>query len=498
MTASFCSALLFWALGLHTQLAYAEEVRSFDLEKLNTLLSGINADLSAPTSCESTSIERKSPANGICDDLYRLTCAPGEFNDGTGSATASETAKTKADLVLRQSQIEFEKQFTAALNQPGHEELRKLSLSTFGLADAPQCENKTSRKECDLLIVKGLTRIATQRILPDNVALGRGVPGFSADLGYGNANQSTSARDIDLLLRNPLYQKTEMELARNLRTQLRDQKMAERIKNHIFPEVKKHVLELIEKNVSNPAVRNSIIAKVKAIQFAGTECGDDSELPFISKLLTPNAFYDDENNKFSYCNGLFLSNRSEFSIASTIAHEIGHSFDPCHIGDGLHSLSFKYSSPKDAKKSEEEFPLSGLLSCLRSEKSIQAVRIDTSGLPYSPFCGDDQIGESFSDWVASEILPEYINANFPELTRNELRIGYSNVRRGMSACADYLSPPTHFVEPSLGSFVDAHPADRWRVNRILLVHPKIREQMGCPAEPPKDSAYCAGKSGGSQ
>jgi hypothetical protein len=107
-----------------------------------------------------------------------------------------------------------------------------------------------------------------------------------------------------------------------------------------------------------------------------------------------------------------------------------------------------------------------------------------AGPQLEAFCTNDQIGESFSDWAAAEVLPRYLKAKHPDLTRDQFRYGYSNVFRGM--CSNVTPPPA-------GGFgMDPHPETKDRVNRIILASPLVREQMGCSNDPVPAPRYCGG------
>jgi hypothetical protein len=106
----------------------------------------------------------------------------------------------------------------------------------------------------------------------------------------------------------------------------------------------------------------------------------------------------------------------------------------------------------------------------------------TGGQPVQPkpsFCNNDQITESFSDWMGAEILPQYIEKNY-KLTPEQYREGYANANR--VNCWAYPDTSDNFN-------YEVHPAIGKRINKILLVNPKIRSQMGCPTKHP-DNVYC--------
>ncbi len=172
---------------------------------------------------------------------------------------------------------------------------------------------------------------------------------------------------------------------------------------------------------------------------------------------------------------------------------------------------FKYSDPSDLQKMEQEYPVKNVIQCLRDPRSIGARNFSlqnqgnclgctangmTGMLPpaieptaagfgmggsnfgamppaeaaaKANFCEDDQIGESFSDWLAAEVLPTYMERNH-KLTTDQYRNGYANAKRLFCGIER---------EGQAGRAV--HPPVEGRINKIILANPKIRAQMGCPA-----------------
>lgn len=113
--------------------------------------------------------------------------------------------------------------------------------------------------------------------------------------------------------------------------------------------------------------------------------------------------------------------------------------------------------------------------------------------PEYPFCGEkDQVEEAMADWLASEVTPyvmeQYLREKNKILTVNHWRYGYSNALR--SICND--RDDEHRNEDEFGS----HPETPDRINKILSVNPKVREQMGCEPTHPK-FVYCDNKASSS-
>jgi hypothetical protein len=175
-----------------------------------------------------------------------------------------------------------------------------------------------------------------------------------------------------------------------------------------------------------------------------------------------------------------MGNQSEFFLAGCMLHELWHMFDPCQLS--LSSVSGASCAGMSAEDCENRHPWAKQIACLRDPRAVGAKRGNTSSQsPHSPFCNgasqpgvqQDQIGEAFADLMASQLLPKYIKKNFPHLTQDQIRTGYSHVF------------PKIMCEPGQAhahEHGDAHPSIDERANRIWGASPEIRAHMGCPLE----------------
>jgi hypothetical protein len=430
---------------------------------------------------------------GLCDELYKFTCAPGEYNDGTGVAQNLGASADPRRKLSDDNRTRFTKKFRDVLADPENSYFKKIALSAVGLTNAPQCSAGTVNNDrCLADLAQGLGEIAFKEVFPTDY--------------NGTARQVGSYSDLELLLLNPLYRETKDEAVNLAKKALSSPETIEKIQQKIFPEVKKILIEKVKQYVSNEKQRDLLVEKIKGIRFDTSSCFSNrgSQIGDVDKLLTANANYTPASNTFQICNGMIFANRSEFQIVQTIAHELSHSIDPCRIQSGPEDFRFRYSDPEDVLKSETEYPVGGLIACLRRDDSIQA-KISTppktddgapkqkpfettrpaakkaptkDGTPKSQrlaFCNQDQITESVPDWFAAEVLPEYMRRIHPKLTQDQFRLGYSNVWRGM--CDGLINLG--------GSYLDVHPTVEYRINRLVLVNPEVREQMGCPLKHPE-------------
>jgi hypothetical protein len=279
--------------------------------------------------------------------------------------------------------------------------------------------------------------------------------------------------------------------------------------------------ERIGQMVKDPEIKKKLVDKVAAIRFSGQDCQSSQSQNAIASVLTSNAFYNPLSNTFKYCSGFNNTSTSAFTIAFVIAHELSHSIDPCGITEGPSDYSFQYKPNLNRAQAESSFPVGNAISCLRNPDSVAAMAnpyvmpkfsapgfginvsypapgsgssyqyyygnygnygnmtstpVDPSTMPFNSFCDRDQITESFADWMAMEILPDYIEKNHSGLSVTQKRLGYSNVYRIMCEAVER-------------TVFDNHPTTELRANAIALVQPKVRQQMGCK-NPPQKYRYC--------
>ncbi len=438
------------------------------------------------------SLKAVAGSDEVCNDLHRLTCAPGTYDDGTGTATNTSYLSNKSsDLqkkMIEKSKIEFYK----ILLDPDNVYFRKSVLSATGLSESPQCQaaDKKPNAECLNLMAEATADILANQQFNPYERMSR------------EKYSSRSISDTTYVTDSPLFKKVQDGLTADLRGGLNEVAINKKIQNIIFPQVKSTILAKIDLMVSDPALRDSLKDKIKAIQYIGSDCSKDYGAEnSIPGILVSNAFYNPAQNTFKYCLGMGVQNTSEYQLAFVIAHELSHSIDPCGISRGPSDFAFKYKSNLDRAKAEQEFPFNGVIGCLRSDKSVHAIfqgqvqqngysgaQVAQSNIPVNKdplFCQNDQITESFADWMAAEILPDYMEKNHPQLTVQQKRIGYSNIWRG--ACQSATSSA---AMAAMSSALDPHPSQEARTNDIILMQPKIRTQMGCPPTVP-DRVYCS-------
>ncbi|MCB0411747.1 MAG: hypothetical protein KDD22_04435 [Bdellovibrionales bacterium] len=438
--------------------------------------------------------------DNICQDLAKFACAPGTYNDGTGIATRPPQFP-RLPLMIKLTDVasaEYKKEF----KKPDNTYFREIVLSATGLSSAPQCKNaeKKPTEQCLEDMIQGASEI-TMRYFenpPPEPDLYNYEQGSLADIHYFVSS------DQYLNIRNKI-------IASAIANPSKDESI-KKINTQTFPQIKSLLIAKISDLVKDVEIRKRLIDKVKAIRFKGVDCPvyNTTDNP-ISAILAPNAYYEPFNNSFQYCESILTNSSSDFAFAFVIAHEVSHSIDPCGISMGPNDFTFEYPSNLTWTQAEQAFPVGNVLQCLRRSDSIGAVNLlaidgasyqdrppnfgsePTSIAPemdgslpssstFKSFCSNsDQIGESFADWMATELTTSYISRSYPKLTSEQLRLGYSNALRfGCNGEDEMLGEASIF---------NTHPSTNKRINSILLTHPTVRRQMGCPGNSTK-YIYC--------
>lgn len=460
----------------------------------------------------------------LCNDLARFACAPGSYKDGTGEIKSESEISRFMSSYAEKSRTTLRSRFDKLFNDPVNSYFKDVAIAGLGLKNSPQCASSEPREisACRENLLDGLTTIAQKQ------ALGPLMPRTGLE-------RQGNLKDLNYIIKNNAYQKVIQELNDQVQKDLGNPEMNRKIQDKVFPKIKDLIIARLKRLSIPDEQRNLMISKVNSISFEGTSCEEvgggrwgRSNGEVVSSLLVPNAFYDPQRNIFKLCSGYLLQSTSDFQIATTIAHELSHSIDPCNVARGPADMGFKYSNPQDLKKMEQEYPIKNVIQCLRDRRSIGAINFNSpdpnqndpgacpgcsaggmTSMPYvvvnknssmpmpsgqyggmggggssgrenpkADFCDGDQIGESFSDWMAVEVLPVYIEQNY-RLTIEQYRLGYANARRLICSVQ----------EDGGRSNRDEHPAIENRINKIILVNPKVRAQMGCPSKHP-ENAYC--------
>ncbi len=180
------------------------------------------------------------------------------------------------------------------------------------------------------------------------------------------------------------------------------------------------------------------------------------------ELLTKNdVFYErltDGKTRLRIGGAYFFTSKSWFNLVFTMAHELAHAIDPCELRNLQVSLP-AYDRLKAC------FMKSGLI----------AARNDRSE------CGrNDQLSETFADWVAGQITAEALKSFALEFRGQALLDAATNATRDLCEQDDGATE----------SDTEFHPAPEIRIDRIFGRNPTVRKILGCKPPEPGSAEYC--------
>ncbi len=456
--------------------------------------------------------ESTNPDHPHCNELARYACAPGKYHDGTGEVRSDSEIQAEANAIAAQAKTFLKAKFTEELKKTSSGHFKTLALAGFGLAHADHCQipdsgiSKSLPEQCLNDVVEQLSKVAANLTIPE----------LSSVLEHMETGEF---EQISFILENKIFQRVVGALHEDMKGKIIKTQQYAEIRDIVFPNVQRLLIERIEKLKIPEKQKIFMQEKINSVEFNSEPClhlgnksKKGSDTPQIAAaLLVPNAVYDSSSHTFKVCNGLLVRSTSLFDKVFALAHELVHPIDPCNLVRGPADLPFKYSDTLDIGKMQTEYPMTHVLKCLRDSRSVGAINqamqypaaapangytkklrpggsaTDKRGSgPYAKyeapsFCENDQIKEAMCDWLATEILSIYPfeSQSKEKLTAKQYREGYANAFRTMCRNSDRNS-----IE------FKVHPKAKDRINKIILVHPNIRRNMGCAEDPPKGSAYC--------
>ncbi|MBP9673886.1 MAG: hypothetical protein KBD63_02230 [Bacteriovoracaceae bacterium] len=461
-----------------------------------------------------SSCNQQETDSGLCDDLYAYTCADGVFDDGTGVTSTEDIIPEKVEGIGEDVRKILYKKFLTVLKKSESQSFLQQAIKALGYENAPDCEKEKISRTCLQNISQSLSRLMIADIIPDaelQVLRSERIQGI-----LSMAKKAKIESPFESIMQNNLYNELREFSMNEFNNKFRNYRQEKKLQEKIFPRIKDILIEKIKFYVDDESVAQKLVDKIKAISLKGFDCSD-SKIKDTAGYQQQNANYDPQSNVFSYCEGFLVASTSEFKMAKVIAHELAHAIDPCYIVTENESTqqAFQYSS-LNRKKASYEYPFLGVIPCLELSDSIGSkfperenfdedrAKTDPNYIPMaggdysyheaqrrqSPFCvgNPDQIGESFADWLAMEVVPEYITRNHPKLKENQIKNGYSNIFRGSCNYLEDINPITK-AEREDKEKNDEHPSTKDRVNKIILANPQVRLQMGCSASSPK-VRYC--------
>lgn len=448
----------------------------------------------------------------VCEDLARFSRAPGVFTDGTGkdgkgTARNPQSMSDYVSALQTKYRSEIEQNFRTALTNPENIVFIKTVVNSFAYECDPQCLAMLEQKKLSGNVLENSTQALTsmlfEALLPSDV-IGREQRMFRGGMD-----------DRQFILKHPIFE-NERERVKKAIVASNHLHDSETFLRMVWERVKPIVAQVVQKRARDGEEKEFMLERLNQIAFKGTDCSEKFPEQMIRDTLVSdlfaNAFYDRLSNSITYCKGMLILNQSEFSAVHTLAHEMAHSFGPCgaSIGPGEYRLTYDHTD--NVEEASKMFPFENVVECLRDVKSVGARRSEdkigpqfegrnqegsdgrlfnsrssrdnSREMKWSIFCSNDgithidQIDESFSDWVATEVIPIYMSKYHPGLTQENFIYGYSNVFRGANWAND--------GSPEL----DTHPDLKLRVNQLILANPKIREQMGCAPANKEKLIYC--------
>jgi hypothetical protein len=146
--------------------------------------------------------------------------------------------------------------------------------------------------------------------------------------------------------------------------------------------------------------------------------------------------------------GAYLySAKSWFNVVFTLAHELGHSIDPCEVR--YVGLAFP--------------AYDRLTACFLHQKLISTRSTRSE-------CGqDDQLSETFADWIAVQITTETLKSFSDEFQGPQL---VNAIRNSVRDLCDQEDEDTE-------SDLTFHPSPKVRIDKIFGQNPEIRELLNC-------------------
>jgi len=368
------------------------------------------------------------PLISLCDDLSRLSCKPGMLDDGTGFSWRGVLGEYRK---YDRAEVEAytKKYFEAHLSED----------SKLVRAVKKYCEkNQADQKLLDCAVSYG-TDLA---MLEDP---------HETDEKY--IKETSRIKKIVDHLKKHREDRIFGPFYRELQEKITEPDLDKEVAKDM-EDVKKSLVSILKKSNLNEVDKKKMIKKIEDIKFAGTNCTSTnvSMKTKLDPLLTSNAYYHEETNEFRYCNGMDRTNHSRFNRYFIIAHELAHSIDPTAV----------IFTPQN------KVPYPGLVSCLRSERSVHA-RMNEPNQPYF-----DQIGESFADFAATEVLADLMKDR--GLSKEQYQNGVANVLRDGYICDSPNDP------------IDDHPLYADRINKIVMANPTMKRLTGCEQKTPVN--YC--------
>ncbi len=364
----------------------------------------------------------------LCEDIHHVAC--GQAKEGS----ADPSGKVLSAGEMTEKLDTLRKQFSPRLA-----ELCKGALS----ADPALSRALSARLNC----LSDCAKINAQAL---SALIERDTFGGEGRFSF----HDLTVTDIYALTGHPGFIKLSGQIQGEFREAVAPKAKRDELEKNIFKEVRELAIARINKIQMDDGVRSRIVARLNKIEISAGECG----LLKLDQLYPDTLSFSGLKNKIKICNAAVARVDSKIALVAMIAHELGHSFDPCHISDPKESImTYVLNDPKRSR--DDQFPLPKIVSCLREGRSISA-RPAKRGLE----CEHDQVNEGFADWFAAEIVPQFVAKRYPGATLKQKRAAYVNSL--WRTCNDTSQQPQY-------------PASELRGNALLAMNPLVREQLQC-------------------
>lgn len=267
-------------------------------------------------------------------------------------------------------------------------EALKLSTTSSNACTTPIAPNCTFESYCSKFADKGQNFYLYQN------EEGRQVPNFQMIINLRFAESCLRKPFPQAVISDPFaYPEQLIDEAKaggkeNLKRNLERYNLEVNRAQKIYRDTQSRILALLEKRrtPSNSAAISNMIKRVKMTNFTSPKLGNGLETLSSQGCELPNAFYSPAQNEVTICPQLL--NLPDASLVATIAHELGHSIDPCTMvhtysknSEGkieLNSPAYLDGVDTTAPRPEiqavpaEQNPLKSIISCLQSPSSIGA------------------------------------------------------------------------------------------------------------------------------
>lgn len=305
----------------------------------------------------------------------------------------------------------------------------------------------------------------------------------------------------------------------------------------IFKEVKRILIQDVTKGVARVALtpeQASLVDRIQTIKLIHGDANDVAESSSCSKNYL-NAFYQPDEHSISICPSYY--EQPNFSLYRMIAHEIGHSFDPCKSSYSLVKASVSYPDEPQSRAtsyllaqgpfsekstvsgpiSEDKHPYASVVSCLADKANFRKITADDILLSaktrarfeqnqnatsdkvrierqasliaeasgerqcYETLTHASELNEAMADVYGSMAVNEYSKTVRPKNAIEALSFyngQYEIICLGLKHPIDKLS-----IKEARALALEKHPDQINRIERITLNIPAVSSAMKCKPNP---------------